>query len=158
MVWINNSNAAAISAVITDAIPANTNYVNGSLSCSPQGGSSTDQCYFDGGNNRIFWQGTVAADPGALNETQAQNEVIITFRTTMNTSITRVENQGCAQIPGGATSCTDNPSTPASGDPTVWTKAPAAVSVPTMTEWGFIILIILQGTAALFYLRRRLRS
>lgn len=157
MVWINNGNSNAISVVITDPIPSNTNYVNGSLTCSPQGSSSTSQCYFDSVNNRIVWQGTIAADPGASNETLAQNEVIITFRTTMNTSVSRVENQGCAQIPGGPSSCTDNPSTPASGDPTVWTKAPSPVAVPTMSEWGFIVLLILQGTVAVYYLRSRVR-
>jgi uncharacterized repeat protein (TIGR01451 family) len=157
MVWINNGNADAVTAVITDSIPANTTYVGGSLICTPQGGSQSDQCSYDSGNNRIVWQGTIAADPGALNETQAQNEVRITFRTTMNTSVTRVENQGCAQIPGGATECSDNPSTPASGDPTVWTKSTTPVAVPTMTEWGMIILLVFQGLMALYYLRRRVR-
>jgi uncharacterized repeat protein (TIGR01451 family) len=158
MVWINNGNADAIAVVITDAIPANTTYVAGSLVCAPQGSSQTDQCYYDSGNNRIVWQGTIAADPGALNESQALNEVVIQFRTTMPTSITRVQNQGCAQIPGGDTSCTDDPGTPSSGDPTVWTKSGAPVSVPTMSEWGFIILMVLQGMTALYYLRRRIRS
>jgi hypothetical protein len=76
----------------------------------------------------------------------------------MSTNVTRVENQGCAQIVGGDTSCTDNPTTPASGDPTVWTKSGAPVAVPTMNEWGMIMLLVLQGIAALYYLRRRVRS
>jgi hypothetical protein len=158
MVWINNGNADAVSVVITDNIPANTTYVGGSLGCAPQGSSSTLTCTYDGVNNRIIWEGTIAADPGAQNESQANNEVVITFRTTMSTTVTRVENQGCAQIPGGETECTDNPATPASGDPTVWTRSGAAVAVPTMNEWGFILLLVLQGMAALYYLRRRVSS
>jgi hypothetical protein len=158
MVWINNGNADAVAAVITDSIPANTIYVAGSLACAPQGVSQTDQCYYDSGNNRIVWQGTIAADPGALNESQALNEVVIQFRTTMPTNITRVQNQGCAQIPGGDTSCTDDPGTPSSGDPTVWTKSATPVAVPTMNEWGMIILLVLQGMGALYYMRRRAKS
>lgn len=158
MVWINNGNADALSTVITDNIPANTTYVAGSLACAPQGGSHTTQCSYDSGNNRIVWQGTIAADPGAQNETQAQNEVVITFRTTMSTSVIRVENRGCAQVPGERTSCSDDPTTSTPGDSTVWTKSAEPVAVPTVSEWGFIILLVLQGLAALYYLRRRVRS
>jgi uncharacterized repeat protein (TIGR01451 family) len=158
MVWINNGNANAVGVVITDDIPDNTSYVSGSLVCDPRGASSTSSCIFDNGNNRIIWEGTIAADPGALNETQANNEVVITFRTTMSTSVTRVENQGCAQIPGGDTSCTDDPSTSPPGDPTVWRRSRGAAAVPTMNEWGMIILLVLQGLGALYYLRRRVRN
>jgi uncharacterized repeat protein (TIGR01451 family) len=157
MVWINNSNVVATAVSITDTIPANTTYIGGSLACTPQGSSSTQTCAYDSGNNRVIWQGTIAPDSGAQNETQAQNEVVITFRTTMSTTVTRVENQGCAQTNGG-TKCSDNPSTPAFGDPTVWTKSTQPVAVPTMNEWGMIILMVLQGMGALYYMRRRIRS
>jgi hypothetical protein len=158
MVWINNGNADAVAAVITDSIPANTTYVAGSLACAPQGVSQTDQCYYDSGNNRIVWQGTIAADLGAQNEAQANNEVVITYRTTVPQNITRVENQGCAETNGG-TKCSDNPATPAIiGDPTVWTKSGTPVAVPTMNEWGMIILLVLQGMGALYYMRRRVRN
>jgi len=76
----------------------------------------------------------------------------------MSTSVTRVENQGCAQIPGGDTSCTDDPSTSPPGDPTVWRRSRGAAAVPTMNEWGMIILLVLQGLGALYYLGRRVRS
>jgi hypothetical protein len=160
MVWINNGNAVATPVIITDTIPVSTTYVGGSLLCEPRGNSSTQpgSCIFDNANNRIIWEGTIAADPGSQNEAQAQNEVVIQFRTTMPTNITRVQNQGCAQIPGGDTSCTDDPGTPSPGDATVWTKATTPVAVPTMNEWGMIILLILQGMGALYYMRRRARS
>jgi hypothetical protein len=157
---------------ITDTIPANTTYIGGSLACTPQGSSSTQTCTYDSGNNRVIWQGTIAPDSGAQNETQAQNEVIITFKTSMNTTVTRVQNQGCAnwdangdgsvndEITAGQTPvCSDNPATQAAlGDPTVWTKSTQPVAVPTMNEWGMIILMVLQGMGALYYMRRRIRS
>jgi len=158
MVWINNGNADAVNVAIADPIPASTTYVAGSLVCEPRGSSLTNQCYYDSGNNRVVWEGTISADLGAQNEAQANNEVVISFRTTMSTNVTRVENQGCAQIVGGDTSCTDNPATPSSGDPTVWTKSAEPAVVPTMTEWGMIILMVFQGMGALYYLRRRIRS
>jgi len=98
------------------------------------------------------------------------NEVIITFRTTMNTTVTRVQNQGCAnwdangngladELAAGQVSvCTDNPATPSSGYPTVWTKSTTPLAVPTINEWGMIILIVLQGMGALYYMRRRIKS
>jgi hypothetical protein len=98
------------------------------------------------------------------------NEVIITFRTTMNTTVTRVQNQGCAnwdangngladELAAGQVSvCSDNPATPSSGDPTVWTKSTTPVAVPTINEWGMIILMVLQGMGALYYMRRRIKS
>jgi hypothetical protein len=172
MVWINNSNVVATAVRITDTIPANTTYIGGSLACTPQGSSSTQTCTYDSGNNRVIWQGTIAPDSGAQNETQAQNEVIITFKTSMNTTVTRVQNQGCAnwdangdgsvndEITAGQTPvCSDNPATQAViGDPTVWTKATTPVAVPTMNEWGMIILLVLQGMGALYYMRRRAKS
>ena len=169
MVWINNSNTAATLARVTDPIPVNTSYVQGSLRCEARGISVSQICTYDGARNRIVWEGAIAPDLGAVNETQAANEVVIVFRTSVNPGITSAENQGCAnwdsngdgslatemgagQIPV----CTDDPVTPASGDPTRWSQGvEPVVAVPTLNEWGMIFLIVLQGFGALYLLRRR---
>lgn len=97
MVWINDSNTSAIDVQITDLIPAGTTYVGGSLTCEPDPGSiitSTDTCAYLNGPNRIFWQGTIGPDPGATNATEADNELVITFRVLVPDSVDYVENQG----------------------------------------------------------------
>jgi LPXTG-site transpeptidase (sortase) family protein len=109
MVWINSGNTAAIDTQVTDDIPAGTTYVAGSIVCSPQGLSTnalaaspplsglalpTSSCGFDAVGNRIQWQGTIGPDNGNLTEVTAANEVIITFRVTVNGGINQVFNRG----------------------------------------------------------------
>ncbi|RMG57565.1 MAG: DUF11 domain-containing protein, partial [Gammaproteobacteria bacterium] len=79
MVWINPG-SIPVTGQITDGIPAGTTYVNGSITCNALGTSVTTLCTYDAVNNRVVWQGTIGADPGATNATQANNEVLITFR------------------------------------------------------------------------------
>jgi hypothetical protein len=165
MVWINNGNAVATMARITDNIAANTSYVGGSLQCQARGASATASCAYDSLNRRIVWNGTIAPDPGAVNETQALNEIVITFRTTVAVDISRVENKACANwdangngsldeiAQGQAPVCTDDPGTPPTGDSTVWTKQ-QKVTVPALDEWGMIIFMVFAGLASLYCLRR----
>jgi LPXTG-site transpeptidase (sortase) family protein len=97
MVWINDSNTAAINVQITDLIPAGTTYVGGSLDCSydPVGGlSQTTTCTYLTGPARIFWEGTIGPDPGATNATDADDELVITFRVLVPDTVNAVENQG----------------------------------------------------------------
>ena len=106
MVWINDSNTAAIDVQITDAIPAGTTFVPGSLTCVPTGGSSSaavvtaplnpafPNCAYDSTNNRIQWQGNIDPDPGAIDETTAANEIVITFRVTVLAGVNQVNNRG----------------------------------------------------------------
>lgn len=113
MVWINNGNITAIDVQVTDEIPAGTTYVAGSLNCSPQGTSTTrganassplntalSSCAFDGtangGRGRIQWQGNIAPDHVAATDPNAEilaaNEVIITFRVTVDANVNQVFN------------------------------------------------------------------
>jgi LPXTG-site transpeptidase (sortase) family protein len=94
MVWINNSNSAAINVQITDPIPVGTTYVLNSLSCVANNASSTTSCLYDSIQNRIFWQGVIAPDPGVTDELSANNEVVITFRVTVPDTLNQVNNQG----------------------------------------------------------------
>lgn len=109
MVWINSSNTFAIDVQVTDNIPTGTTYVPGSLTCVPSGSSSNAAdavsplsltavpnsfCGFDAGNNRIQWQGNIGPDDGNLTEAAAANEVVITFRVTVNNGVNQVLNQG----------------------------------------------------------------
>ena len=83
MVWINDSNTSALDVVVNDPIPVGTTFVTGSLQCIPRGSSNTapgpGTCDFESGNNRIHWEGTIGPDPGATGESDAANEVVITF-------------------------------------------------------------------------------
>jgi uncharacterized repeat protein (TIGR01451 family) len=166
MVWINNGNADAMLVRVTDPIPTGTIYVGGSLQCVPNGGSSTSpgSCIFDSANNRIVWEGNIAADPGATDEATAANEVVITYRTTMPTYVMKVQNQGCAIwdanndkslddeiLNNQVAVCTDDPNTDPSGDPTVWENE----VIPTMNQWGLVIFMLIAGLGGVYYLRRR---
>ncbi len=116
MVWINSANVAAIDVQVTDQIPTGTTYVPGSINCAPQGTSTTVNvatvpvpvlpliaavpnwsCGFDAVNNRIQWQGNIGGDNGLLTEAAAQNEVVITFRATVDNAVNQVQNTGYAR-------------------------------------------------------------
>ena len=79
-VWINDSNTAAVRVWILDPLAADTAYIPGSLTCEARGASSTDVCQYDAAQRRVVWQGTIAPDPGATDETMAANAVVLTFR------------------------------------------------------------------------------
>jgi len=101
MAWINAANAAPIGVQVFDPIPTGTTYVNGSIRCQPQGLSTTKtpvsaNCWFDAASNRVFWQGTIAADPGATGEEGSANKVVITFRTSVASHVSQVFNQAMA--------------------------------------------------------------
>ncbi|MEW6554464.1 MAG: DUF11 domain-containing protein, partial [Actinomycetota bacterium] len=96
LVWINSGNADSMRVRIADRIPEGTTYVKGSLAYEARGSSSTISCVYDPSDNMVVWEGTIAADPGARNETEAENEVVITFRTTVDPDFDEVENQAAA--------------------------------------------------------------
>jgi uncharacterized repeat protein (TIGR01451 family) len=96
LVWINNGNADSLRVRIVDWIPEGTTYVEGSLACEARGNSKTISCEYDPLDNMVVWEGIIAADPGATNEAEAKNEVIITFKTTVNEGVDEAENQASA--------------------------------------------------------------
>ena len=79
MVWINNGNQAALGVRVTDVIPVGTVYEPNSLRCEPSGGSTVTLCAYDPAQNRVVYEGKIAADPGAVDENAAQNEVCLLY-------------------------------------------------------------------------------
>ncbi len=141
-VWINNGNAQAINVRIVDPIPEHTTYVQGSLVCAPQGSSTTTRCEYDAAQNRVVWEGSIGADPGASNEDNATNEVIIEFQSLVQGNPQFVQNQTTGywdrdgddfiddDISGGQIAITSN------------AQVPVAVRVPTLSEWGWILMAL----------------
>ncbi len=95
-VWINNGNADANPVRIVDSMPNGTSYVAGSLVCEARGSSTTTTCTYDAAADQIVWEGTIAADQGALTEADASNEVVLTFSTTIPAGMDQTQNQGKA--------------------------------------------------------------
>ncbi len=109
MVWINSGNTLAIDVQVTDQIPTGTTYVAGSLTCVLLGSSlnaaaassplsvtavPSSFCGYDSVANRIQWQGSMGPDNGNTTEAGAANEVVITFRVTVDGAVNQVQNQG----------------------------------------------------------------
>jgi len=161
MVWINDGNAQAETVHIEDPVGTNLSYIVGTLNCDARGTSVTTACFFDNANNRVVWEGNISADPGASSEVDADNEVVITFRTTVENNVSEVMNQGIAywdqdgdgHVDYNRTVTTDDPVTQPDGDPT---RARHPLDVPTLSEWGRIVLatLLLFSAYTLFYRRQ----
>jgi len=158
MVWINNGNLTAEVAQIYDNVPANTTYINGSFTCEPRGSSTTISCLYDTVNNRVVWNGSIAADLGATSEIDALNEIILTYQVNVKKGELLVQNQASAnwdnngdgnvlddidagQIPVSS----DDPATLPLLDPTVWQAQLSNTSGPTVLPilFGFVMLAVL---------------
>jgi uncharacterized repeat protein (TIGR01451 family) len=96
MVWINNGNADAMLVRVTDVVPSGTTFVAGSLTCTPMGTSTATTCSYDAANNRVVYEGSIGADPGATDEASAANEVVIVFRSTLKAGVTSATNNAIA--------------------------------------------------------------
>lgn len=142
-VWINAGAVLAERVRVIDEIPDGTTYVNGSLECEARGSSSTDVCEYVSGDDSVVWEGSIGPDFGATTEDDADNEVVITFRTTVNGGGGEVENQSGAywdrngdgflsdEISGGQImAISDNPRTSEAGDPTVWSGDLSGTGTP----------------------------
>jgi LPXTG-site transpeptidase (sortase) family protein len=94
MVWINNHNSDYINARITDLIPTGTTYEDLSLTCEHRGTSTTTICEHYSSPERVYWEGTIGPDRGATNEATANNEIVITFRVRVPSTVHMVNNRG----------------------------------------------------------------
>jgi len=123
MVWINDGNALAMNVHIEDPLVSDVNFTAGSLTCEPRGTSVTDAnatgCYYDAATRTVIWNGNIAADLNNSTEATAENEVVITFRTSVTTGIHAVENQGLAYWDQNGDSYVDYNETVATDDPAV---------------------------------------
>jgi uncharacterized repeat protein (TIGR01451 family)/fimbrial isopeptide formation D2 family protein len=129
MVWINSANAFPLAVRVRDPMPAGVTYVPGSLICAPQGSSILTSCSFDGLSKSVVVESTLGPDNGHRDEGAAANELIITFRTTLDTN---------AAVVNVAVAYWD-----ANGDGTV-TDDVAAGQVPlgAMAQFGFGVVPI----------------
>ena len=144
MVWINDGNQTALATRVVDAIPAGTVYEPGSLRCEVRGASTVALCSYDAAQNRVVYQGNIAADPGALDETTAQNEVVIVFGSRLQTGITNASNTGAANWDANGDGNVDNdvaagqqPVKTNSGEATVWDIA----EIPTLSQVATLVLL-----------------
>ncbi len=132
MVWINDGNMVAVNTQVLDDVPVGTTYVSDSVLCEARGLSTTSVCVFDSTENRIRWEGSISPDPDGTTEDDSLNEVVITYRTTVPSSMETVENQASANwdangdgdfnddiARGQAAVLTDN-SDVNGNDPTIW--------------------------------------
>ena len=155
---------------ITDEIPEGTIYIDNSLTCVGDGVTTVDICIFEPPNaqfprGRVVYEGDIAPDPGATNDTtpeQANNELVIVFRTTVRAGVLSVSNQGEAQFDengdgsvdddinnGQPPVLTDDPAPTGNGDPTV----AVLVTIPTLGTGALALLALLLAT--LGAMRRR---
>jgi uncharacterized repeat protein (TIGR01451 family) len=174
-VWINSQNTTSVKVKIIDPIPANATYLPNSLQYEARGSSTTDSCYYDETHNWIIWEGTMGPDFGATNEENAQNEVIIKFRTTVTSGYT-VENQAKAywdqnndgevnnndpDVANNTPVVTDDPTTSTPDDPTVVKEPPVGGIVYPVNKFTLILpwlllFLSLVFMAYLLYKKRRL--
>jgi uncharacterized repeat protein (TIGR01451 family)/fimbrial isopeptide formation D2 family protein len=94
MFWINNSNDpnTILPMLVSDPIPSGVTYIDNSLACQASGQSVVIRCIYDNINNRIVIEAQVFADPSASDEATAQNEITVSYRTTINGGVTAVTN------------------------------------------------------------------
>ncbi|MEP7137327.1 MAG: sortase, partial [Chloroflexota bacterium] len=161
MVWINSGNAVAVNVQVTDDVPVGTTFVPGSLTCVPASvNSSTNpanataplnttlsSCAFDasvnGGRGRVQWQGILGPDNGHLTEAAAVNEMVITFRVTVNNNVNQVLNEGASRTDtNGNTAFVDETTSVSlsSTNQVVWNRSipvAAPVSVSSLPATGF---------------------
>jgi LPXTG-site transpeptidase (sortase) family protein len=140
MVWINSANASAINVQVFDGIPAGTSYTASSLACTARGSSTTTTCTFDSVNNQIVWQGSIGPDSGATNEGNANNEIVITFQTTIGSGVTQVNNQARSVTDSDNDGdFADEPSSSnANTNVATWNLSPTSTPTPTATATPLI--------------------
>ena len=93
MVWINDGNMMAINTQILDDVPEGTMYVKDSFECDARGNSVTKICVYDEAENRVRWEGDIDFDENGTTEENSMNEVVLTYRTTVPSTMNTVENQ-----------------------------------------------------------------
>jgi len=153
VVITNTGNQNAAGAVFTNLAPLNTQLVVGSVTTT-QGSVTTGNT---GGDTSVAVNiGTIAGGGGT---------VTVTYRVTVNNplppGVTQITCQGTVTGTNFPPKVTDNPATGTPDDPTAITVTVATVNVvtiPTLNEWGLLILIaslLAFGIGGLKKLRRR---
>ena len=151
VVITNAGNQNAAGAVFTNLAPLNTQLVVGSVTTT-QGSVTTGNT---GGDTSVAVNiGTIAGAGGM---------VTVTYRVTVNNplppGVTQITCQGTVTGTNFPPQVTDNPGTAAPNDPTtIAVVTVGVIDVPTLNEWGLLILIgslLAFGMGGLRKLRRR---
>ncbi|HEY9420556.1 MAG TPA: IPTL-CTERM sorting domain-containing protein [Thermoanaerobaculia bacterium] len=140
----NTGNADALAVVLTDTPGARTTLLAGSV--------TTTQGTVTSGNQAGATSVTV--DLGTLVATSGQATVSFTVRldNPFPPGVTTVSNQATVRGSTIPDVLTNDPRTPPPGDPTVDVVTVVAV-IPTLSEWGAMLLALLLAVAAAWRLR-----
>jgi uncharacterized repeat protein (TIGR01451 family) len=145
----NTGNQDASGVMYTNAAPANTALVVGSVTTT-QGTVTTGNT---AGNTSVLVN--VGTIPGG-------GSVTIMFQVKINdplpAGVTQITCQGTVTGTNIPSTPTDNPNTGTPGDPTTIPVALPPAPVPTLNEWGLLILLGSLMACALFTLRRQRRQ
>lgn len=161
MVWINDGNTVALDVRIIDPIPVNTTYVTASFQCDARGLSTTTLCTFDALNNQVVWEGNIAPDLGGTDEDDSDNEVVLTFRTTVPPTVETLENHAYVYwddnlngdidddiLAGQEPRYSNDPATGEVDDPTTWIRPTLAVTGSSFLVPSVAAVMILITLAA----------
>ncbi|HEV8579345.1 MAG TPA: DUF11 domain-containing protein [Thermoanaerobaculia bacterium] len=142
----NTGNADALAVILTDTPGAHTTLVAGSV--------TTTQGTVTNGNQAGATSVTV--DLGTLAATSGQATVSFTVKldSPFPAGVTTVSNQAIVSGSNFSDRSSDDPRTSPPGDPTVDPVTVGEVEIPTLSEWGAILLALLLAAAA----ARRLRT
>jgi uncharacterized repeat protein (TIGR01451 family) len=138
VVLVNSGGAAATGVVFSDTPDPNTALVNGSVVAMP--GTVTS------GNGA--GQTAVGVDVGTL--AGGGGSATITFRVMIDDplpdGVMQVTNQGFVSGDNFADAQTDDPARPGAADATVVAiAAPVPAAIPTLSEWGLLLFLLLLG-------------
>ena len=169
MVWINDNAVTATAVVVADPIPLGMTYA-GNIVCTPQGSTVVTSCAFEAPSGayprgRVMVVSDMGPDLGATSPANANNALRIAFDSTIDnpTVAQSFQNQGTATWqPTSGPPMTGTTSAPGGspGEPTTVPFVPTVVAaIPTLSQWGVVLLAGLIGMFALIGLRRqRLRE
>jgi uncharacterized repeat protein (TIGR01451 family) len=147
IVVTNTGNADALAVVLTDTPGANTTLVAGSVTTTQGTVTNGNQ---PGATGVAVDLGTMVASSG-----QATVSFTVQIDNPFPPGVTTVSNQAIASGSNFANVLSDNSATALPGDPTVDTVTALAVTeIPTLSEWGAVLLALLLAAVA----SRRLRA
>ncbi len=108
MVWVN-PNPTPLSVTVSDDIASGTAYVAGSLTCTSPGVVVVTSCTYDALNNRVVFTGTLMPSPGATlaDAFSVPNRLEMTFRVTVDGSVSQVRNVGNLTAAGAGSARTN---------------------------------------------------
>jgi len=166
MVWINDNSITATGVQITDSPPVGMTFA-GSMVCTPHGSTVVHSCAFEVASatyprGRVVVLTDIGPDLGATNQDNAVNALQIAFDVSIDSpGISQTfNNQGTANwTPPNGSQLTAVTSAPGGiGGPTPVKYVAPLVSVPTLSEWGLIMLMLLMTGVALAQSRRQRKT